>query len=410
MAALRVALLSYRSKPHCGGQGIYIRHLSRELTRLGHHVEVFSGPPYPELDDGVVLTKVPSLDLYREPDPFRLPRPSEIHGPLDVLELATMWTAGFAEPLTFTLRAARLLKARAGEFDVVHDNQSLGFGLLQLRAVGLPVVATLHHPITIDRRHEIAAAPFYKQLTVRRWYGFHRMQRRVSRRLEHLITVSENSLRDFVTEFGLDPARLRVIPVGVDTQVFRPPADGKRVPGRLVAMASADVPQKGQDTLLKALAIVVRQRDVHLTIVGRPKPGGGTEKLVAELGLATDVDFVSGLTDDDLGGLVGSAEIAVVPSLYEGFSLPAIEALAAGTALVATRAGALPEVVGECAKLVAPGAPEEMAKAIVALLDDPAGREQVGRYGRARVQELYSWAAAAALTAEVYAEAVAAGC
>src|SRR3978361_31750 len=109
---MRIALLSYRSKPHCGGQGIYIRHLSRELVALGHSVEVISGQPSPALDPGVALTKVPSLDLYREPDPFRVPKLREFRDRIDVEEFATMCTAGFPEPKTFSSRAARLLRER----------------------------------------------------------------------------------------------------------------------------------------------------------------------------------------------------------------------------------------------------------------------------------------------------------
>src|SRR5450759_3592760 len=77
---LRVALLSYRSKPHCGGQGIYLRHLSRELSALGHHVEVFSGQPYPELEPGPLLHHVPSLDLYRDEDLDVVPERAELAG------------------------------------------------------------------------------------------------------------------------------------------------------------------------------------------------------------------------------------------------------------------------------------------------------------------------------------------
>src|ERR1700730_4855849 len=154
---MRIALLSYRSKDHCGGQGVYVRHLSRGLVELGHHVAVFSGQPYPELlDPRVRLPKVPSLDLYREPDPFRVPRPSEIRDRIDVLELLTVWTAGFPEPRTFTLRVAPLLAERANDFDLVHDNQSLGTGLLSVAGKGLPVVATVHHPITRDRVLDVA--------------------------------------------------------------------------------------------------------------------------------------------------------------------------------------------------------------------------------------------------------------
>jgi len=404
---LRIALLSYRSKPHCGGQGIYLRYLSRELVRLGHRVEVFSGQPYPILDPGVTLTPVPSLDLYREPDPFRVPHPREFRDLIDVLEVATMWTAGFPEPLTFSLRAARELVRRAGDFDVVHDNQCLGYGLLRIRRRGLPVVATIHHPITVDRRHELAVATRLKRITTRRWYGFVRMQRRVARRIDHVITVSENSRRDLARDFGIDEQRMRIVPVGVDTDVFTPAAAGERVPGRVVAMASADVPLKGTASLLEALAKLRTERDVRLTLVGHPRRGGRTERLVAELGLTDAVDFVSGLSDTELACLLASAEVAVVPSLYEGFSLPAIEMLACGTALVATAAGALPEVVGDCARLVPPADPEALAAAIGDLLDDPAARARLGTAGRDRVHELYSWRSIALATAECYAAAIA---
>jgi glycosyltransferase involved in cell wall biosynthesis len=407
VAGLRVALLSYRSQPHCGGQGVYVRHLSRELVRLGHHVEVFSGPPYPRLDPGVALTEVASLDLYRDDDPFRTPHLRELRTRIDLLELATMWTAGFPEPLTFSLRVARLLAARAGDFDVVHDNQCLGYGMVRLQKTGLPLVATIHHPITVDRRHDLAAAPLWKRPTVFRWYGFVRMQKRVARRMEHVITVSESSARDIPTELGVAPQRLTVIPVGVDTATFRPDAAPERVPGRIVAMASADVALKGQATLLRAVAALLRERECHLVLIGKPKPGGATEKLVADLGLATAVRFVSDLTDAEVAGYLASAEVAVVPSLYEGFSLPAIEMLACGTALVASAGGALPEVVGDCARLVPPGDHLAMAAAVGELLADPAARQAVGRAGRDRVRERFAWGPVARATAEVYHRAVA---
>ena len=179
---MRVALLSYRSKPHCGGQGVYVRHLSRELAALGHEVEVLSGQPYPELDPGVRLTEVPSLDLYREPDPFRTPRPREIRDRFDLLEVATMWTAGFPEPRTFSHRAARVLRERLDDFDVVHDNQTLGYGMLDIEKMGLPLLTTIHHPIAIDRQLELAATTsLRRRLTLRRWYGFLRMQAKVAR-------------------------------------------------------------------------------------------------------------------------------------------------------------------------------------------------------------------------------------
>jgi glycosyltransferase involved in cell wall biosynthesis len=405
---MRIALLSYRSKAHVGGQGVYVRYLSRELAALGHTVEVFSGQPYPELDPGVRLTKVPSLDLYREPDPFRVPRLGEFRDLVDVEEFLTMCTGGFPEPLTFSRRVVKLLAGRAGDFDVVHDNQTLGSALLDVESLGLPLVATIHHPITMDRRIELSAAPTWrKRWGVWRWYGFLRMQQRVARRMRMILTPSEASARDAVREFGLDADRVRTILLGVDER-FVPPTE-PRVPGRILAMASADAPLKGIATLLEAFAKLRTERDVHLVLVSSPKPGGVTERLIDQLGIAEHVRFVKGLSDDELVALMGSAEVACVPSLYEGFSLPTAELMACATPLVVSRAGAIPEVVGPdglSADIVAPGDAAELTTALERLLDDPDRRARLGAAGRRRVEELFSWKAVAEKTAAAYDDAI----
>lgn len=404
---MRIALLSYRSKAHCGGQGVYVRYLSQGLAELGHQVEVFSGQPYPEdLDPRVRLTEVPSLDLYRDEDPFRTPHPRELRDRIDLLELGTMWTAGFPEPRTFSLRVARVLASRTADFDVVHDNQCLGSGLLDV-ARALPLVATVHHPITRDRAVDLAAAPWRRKLFVRRWYGFLGMQQRVARRIPELITVSASSAADIATDFGVEPARLHTVPLGVDTTLFRPRGT-PRVRGRIVAVASADKPLKGIAHLLHAVARLRTAHEVELRLVARLEPNGPTEKLIAELGLADIVTPVSGLSDDQLADLLASAEIACIPSLYEGFSLPAVEAMASGTPLVASRAGALPEVVGDCARLVTPGDVPALTDVLGELLGDAEERERLSTAGRARALALYSWPAVAAQTVAVYDRAIAA--
>ncbi len=401
---MRVALLSYRSKPHVGGQGVYIRHLSRELAALGHEVEVFSGPPYPQLDAGVRLTKVESLDLYREPDPFRVPRLGEFRDRVDLEEFLTMCTAGFPEPKTFGSRVLRLLRDRAGEFDLVHDNQGLGRAMVRVERLGLPLVTTIHHPITFDRRIDLAAAPTWrKRLGLRRWYGFVRMQRQVARRLRWVLTPSEASKRDIVSDFGLDPDRIEVIQLGVD-DVFVPPTS-PRVPGRILAMASADAPMKGIATLLEAFAKLRTERDLELYLVSKPLPGGRTERLVDRLGISGHVHHVHGLSDQQLVQLMGSAEVACVPSLYEGFSLPTAELMACATPLVVSRAGAIPEVVGpdgQCADLVTPGDVGELEQALADLLDDPDRRARMGAAGRSRALERFSWRAAALAVTAAY--------
>jgi glycosyltransferase involved in cell wall biosynthesis len=413
MGRLNIALLSYRSNPHVGGQGVYLRHLSRELVALGHRVEVFSGQPYPELDPGVKLTKVPSLDLYAEPHPFRNPRPSEFRDRIDVEEWVRMRTGAFPEPLTFARRVVRVLAERAEEFDIVHDNQTLAPPILEIEKLGLPLLTTLHHPISYDRRIELAAAKgggwrgFKKRFGLRRWYSFVRMQARVARQLPVVITPSENSRRDVATEFGVDLTKTKAILLGVDDGFF--PPTKPRVPGRILAMASADAPMKGVATLLEAVAKLRTERDVELILVSKPVAGGRTERLIDQLGIRDAVRFVSGISDMELVELMGSAEVACVPSLYEGFSLPTAELMACGTPLVASRAGAIPEVTGpsgEAATLVEPGDVGQLATAIAELLDDPDRRTAYGLAGRARVEQLFSWRASAEHLVTEYEQAI----
>ncbi len=406
---LSVALLAYRGNPYSGGQGVYVRHLSGALADLGHDVEVLAGQPYPDVPPSVRLTRLPSLDLYGEPRPFSFPGLGAFRDLVDVLEFAMMCTAAFPEPLTFSLRAWRHLRERRDEFDVVHDNQSLGYGLLGIQRAGLPTLATIHHPVTVDRDLELAAAGPLRSLTLRRWYRFIRMQQRVAHRLPSLLTVSEVSAGDIAEEFELPEDRLRVVPNGVDPDVFRPRPDLERVPGRIVTTASADVPLKGLVPLLEALAKVRTERDARLVVVGSLRGGSEAARTIRRLQLRDAVDFVSGISEGELAGLLASAQVAVVPSLYEGFSLPAVEAMACATPLVATTGGALPEVVGadgEAARLVAPDDPGELAQAIGGLLDDRRRCRRLGRAGRRRVLDRFTWQRAAERTAAAYRDVI----
>ncbi|MFT4201044.1 glycosyltransferase family 4 protein [Gordonia sp. (in: high G+C Gram-positive bacteria)] len=410
---MRIALLSYRSKPHCGGQGVYVRHLSRELALLGHDVEIFSGQPYPDLDQaaldaGVRLTKVPSLDLYGEPEPFRNPKLGEYRDWIDVIEVGQMWTAAFGEPLTFSLRVAKLLEQRRDDFDVVHDNQSLGYGLLRLPKMGFPLVATIHHPITRDRALAIKAAKGWRKITAARWHSFLAMQGRVARRIPVLLTVSRSSEVDTRKAFNIPVGRLETIPLGVDTELYKP--SEQRVPGRVVCVASADAPLKGVSYLLEAIAKVASERSVELTLVSKLDPTGPSARLIEQLSIRDHVRVVNGLDDEELAQLLASAEVAVVPSLYEGFSLPAVEAMSCGTPLIATRAGAIPEVVGEGegagAVLVPPSDSGAIAQELLRLLEDADARAALGAAARKRAEENYSWAAVAAKTVAAYQRAI----
>ncbi|HAN70792.1 MAG TPA: glycosyl transferase family 1 [Actinobacteria bacterium] len=395
---LRIAWLVYRGNPHCGGQGVYTRYVAREVAALGHHISVLSGQPWPQLDDPSQLVQVPGLDLYRQPDPFRVPHLREFRDSIDAREFALMCTAGFPEPWAFSERAYRLLESRRSEFDLVHDNQALGTGVLKMMRAGWPVTATIHHPITVDRELDLAhASGWRRRLSLWRWYGFLRMQLRVAPRIPRVVTVSESSKRDIAAQMGVPVEHMTVVPIGVDETLFRPLPQIARVPGRLMTTASADVPLKGLSVLLDALAKVrVERPEAHLVVIGRLKDGSSVPALIEQLGLEGAVEFVSGVSDERIVELYAEAEVSVVPSLYEGFSLPAAEAMACGVAVVATTGGALPEVVGadgDCARTVEPGDPSALAAMIVEVLGDPVQRQRLGERGRRRVLERFTWRA-----------------
>jgi glycosyltransferase involved in cell wall biosynthesis len=403
---LRVAYLTYRGKPHVGGQGVYTRHLTKALADLGHTVEVFGGQPYPVLDDRITMHKLPSLDIFNDAYPGRMPAYWEIKTWPDFVETARYMTGQFSEPLAFSKRALRTLTPRVNDFDLVHDNQCLGWDILKIEKI-IPTIVTLHHPITKDRELEMSHAPSrWKRRSVGRWYSFVEMQGKVASKMPRIVVVSENSITDINKDMGVSRDRMRLVPVGVDPDLFKPLPHIAREPGRLITTASADVALKGLSYLLEAMAILRKDRDIRLTIIGKPRPGHSMD-LIDSLGLRPHIDFVSGVTDERIVELYAEAELAVVPSLYEGFSLPAIEAMSTGICLVATDGGALPEVTGTHNETVlqCPAAnAEALATSIATGLDSAELRDRIGEAGRQRVVTRWTWKHCAELTVEQYRE------
>lgn len=412
-APLRICLLTYRGNPRSGGQGVYVRLLSEALRDLGHEVDVWSGQPYPELVDGVRLVKVPSLDLWNEQQLFRRPSLRELSDPINLSEYARTRLGAFPEPLTFSDRVARRFR-RGGNlrgYDIVHDNQCLGPGLLELRTL-LPVVATIHHPITVDLRIAYQGARGRTQrFGLKRWYSFLPTQLAVSRRLDRILTVSEASKHDLQLEYGVSPERMRVVGNGINLDVFAPMPEITRKHNQLITTLSADSPLKGFRYLLEALALLRKSHaDLELKVIGQPGLETGTAERVRELGLQDAVHFSGRVAAEDIARAYAESTLAVVPSLYEGFGFPAGEAMACEVPVVSSRGGALPEVVGTdgaCGMLVEPKNAEALAHAIDELLAQPERRRQMGKAGRARVLDLFTWRKAAERTVAVYREAIA---
>ncbi|HCS65518.1 MAG TPA: glycosyltransferase family 1 protein [Cellvibrio sp.] len=391
--ALRIALLGYRSHPHVGGQGIYLQYLSKALVELGHNVDVISGPPYPELDPRVRLIQLPSLDLYAHPNPTRALRPKHFLSIADFYEWWSKLSGAFGEPYSFGRRLRAHFKKYKPQYDIVHDNQSLCYGLLDLQKRGVNVIATVHHPITQDRDLALAAATEKGQRwLIKRWYSFLAMQKNVVQQLNHVITVSRQSQQDIVAAFDRPAENVKVIPNGVDASIFKPLDTIARTPFRLITTASSDQPLKGLSVLLRSIAKLRSEfPNLHLIVIGKLKENGETQKELQALNLQDVVQFKSGISNQELVEEYAQASIAVVPSLYEGFGLPAAEAMACAVPLICSDGGALPEVVGDAARLVRAGNVEDLQSALRELLSHENAREQLGAQGRTHILQQLSW-------------------
>ena len=411
---MRICLLTYRGNPYSGGQGIYVYYLSRELRRMGHEVEVIASAPLPEVSEGIVLHQLGSSSIYHPGSSFRR-NLSKVRNLVDLHELCASRLGVFAEPWAFSFRAYAKIKELCKErrFDIIHDNQGLGYGLLSMTRLNIPVIATIHHPLPIDRQADMEQANGFRQRwRIRKFYSFIRMQAFVARHLDRIITVSESSAKDTSLFFKVRPDRLRVVYNGIDTEIYSGNEEASQNRDGLIMVANTDDRKKGVLYLLQAMDLL-REDRVKLTIVDDaarhssyiedvgPLPSYGS-KLVRKLNLDGMVYFTGRLTREELAKRYSAAQIAVVPSLYEGFGIPAAEAMACGTPVVATTGGALPEVVGDAGILVPPANADALAAAIRQLLNDKRAQRQMSEAGKRRVRERFNWEQAARKTLDVY--------
>ena len=407
-APLRILLPSYRSDPHTGGQGIYMRLISKALVDLGHHVDVISGPPYPELDPRIGLIKLPSLDMYARENPISCVTMDILRDPTDRFEWWSHNWGGFPEPYTFGQRMAAYMRDKIGDYDIMHDNQTLCYGMLDVREMGLPVVGTIHHPITMDRRIDIAHAKWpHMKFLKWRWYSFLNMQMKVARALDPLIVVSDSTKRDVHCDFDVPMERMVRIHHGIDHELFTPQPHITRKTNRLMVTASADVPLKGLIYLIRAYHHLLQtHKDLELLVVGRLREGQTMDEL-NRLGIRDRVQFISGLSGEEIRDLYAEATIAISPSVYEGFGFPAGEALSCGVPLIATDGGSLPEVVGNAGIIVPHSNPAALAEAIDSLLNDPDKRAAMSQKGRQHILDSFKWERCAREVVALYRDTIA---
>ncbi len=408
--SLRIVILSYRSTPHVGGQGVYVDYVSRALVDLGHKVDVISGPPYPELDARVNLIQLPSLDLYAQPHNghFSL-RWKHLLSPTDTYEYFGHLAGRFVEPFTFGQRAYAYLKSHRNDYDVVLDNQTLSHGTSRIEHdLKIPMVTVIHHPITADRRLALEAAPDWKhRWLIRQWYGFHKMQIKVAQKAGQIVCPSLSTKNNVVEEFEVDQNKICPIRLGVDRTIFKPASQLTRRSNRLITTASADVPLKGLPYLIHAYNMLLKQHpDLELVVIGKLRDGPAKD-LINELELNDRIEFKSGLTRAELAREFQTATLAITPSLYEGFGLPAAEAMSCGTAVVVTDGGSLPEVAGNAGVVVPRADAQALAIEIDDILVSPDRRTELETACLKRAETHFDWSTIAPLYIEQFERAIA---
>jgi glycosyltransferase involved in cell wall biosynthesis len=404
---LKIGILSYRSHPYSGGQGIYVRHLSKALQKLGHEVTVLSGPPYPNLDASIKLEKIPSLDLFESEDRIKEFKFRFLFSPIDLYEWINVMTGGFPEPYTFGKRVLKHLQESQQVFDVILDNQSLCSSLLDIQKF-YPLAVTIHHPITKDHKLEMENASNWKErLSSRRWHNFLPMQKKVAPKLKKIICVSKPSMQDTIQELQVKPEKLEVILNGIDVDTFKPDKNMKIIENRIVTTASADIPLKGLRYLIDALPKVLEDfPKTHLIVIGKSPNESKIRKLIEDLDLNEKVIFKSNLSEEEIVDIYHTSQIAVIPSLYEGFGFGAGEAMACGTPLISTDSGGLKDVIGDSAVRIQSGSVKDIEKEINNLFNDDERRRELSLKGRKRMEDLFDWKISASKYVKVFEEVI----
>ena len=406
---MKIGLLSYRSNPFSGGQGIYVKHLSLALTKLGHQVDVISGPPYPDLHEDINLIEIPSLNLFELEDNLRLRsfRPSFLFNLADFREWLGVLSGSFPEPYAFGKRVNIYLDKTSTDYDLIHDNQSLCHELINIQKE-IPLVTTIHHPITRDRRLALEAAATWKErLSINRWHSFLRMQKKVAPQLNRIVCPSNQSKADVIEELKVNEENVDVVLNGIDLDSFNRDERVEKKPYRIITTASADVPLKGLKFLIEAMTEIIEEiPEAHLMVLGRAKEKGDIAKLISRLNLEEKISFRSGLSQSEVVSLYSSSHICVIPSLYEGFGFGAGEAMACGLPLISTQSGGLKEVIGQDAVIIEARSSKAIVKAVKDLFSNKEKQLALARAGRKRIENEFNWMKAAEAYEEIYSKTI----
>ncbi len=408
---MKICLLSYRGNPYCGGQGIYLMYLAEEFVRQGHEVHVIVGPPYPREVEGVTIHRLSNHNYFNKKSGFIKPhKPFATYQPLNFYEFVSSKMGIFPEIETFSFRVFMKLKElmKTHRFDVIHDNQCLGYGFMLIKLLGVPFVSTIHHPLSIDRSTWFEYPSDFGIKMKRVLYYPLIMQKFVSNRMDRIVTVSYDSAREITSAFGVPDKKISVVYNGMDPSIFYPLKGVRKKKNSLIFVGNVEDRKKGISYLLKSLTLT--RHDVHLTIVDGGAPNRNyVPSWITKFGLNHKITFTGKIPIEQLIRLYSETEVALSPSIYEGFGFPAAEAMACELPVITSTGGALPEVVGEHMKtgyFVPTRDAHAIAEGIDFLLDHPDIRRSMGKAARERVLKVFTWRNAAKEMVRIYEEAI----
>ena len=406
MSSLKIALLSYRSDPFSGGQGIYIKNISEALHNRGHEITIFSGNPLPEVNKAIKVVRIETPGFFETFDSLeRLKIFTSLEkNRLNVMDFFETFTGTFTEPVFFGERLVKnkYFQETVDEFDIFHDNQSISN---YPETILKKLVTTLHHPIHVDKEIDLTSEKsFLKRLSIKRWYSFLNFQKKNLKAVKKVISPSLSSKNDICRYFDYPSKNISVIWNGInlDDCKFH---QRESFNANFVTIISADVPMKNLKTVLKALYLLKQDGlNAKLTIIGDLREDNN--KLIERLGLTKEITYKSKLPRKQLIQSLNNADIGIAPSKYEGFGFPLVEMIATGLPVIVSDKASLPELAGNAGLIFNSSDSNDLKEKMKELIENAALRNKVAENSKLRRDDFFGWDEYAKKLEDLYKEII----
>ena len=391
MSSLKIALLSYRSDPFSGGQGIYIKNISEALHNRGHEITIFSGNPLPEVNKAIKVVRIETPGFFETFDSLeRLKIFTSLEkNRLNFMDFFETFTGTFTEPVFFGERLVKnkYFQETVDEFDIFHDNQSISS---YPETVLKKLVTTLHHPIHVDKEIDLTSEKsFLTRLSIKRWYSFLNFQKKNLKAVKKVISPSLSSKNDICRYFDYPSKNISVIWNGINLDDCKFHQRGS-FNANFVTIISADVPMKNLKTVLKALHLLKQEGiNAKLTIVGDLREDNN--KLIDRLGLTKEITYKSKLPRKQLIQSLNNADIGIAPSKYEGFGFPLVEMIATGLPVIVSDKASLPELAGNAGLIFNSSDSNDLKEKMKELIENAALRNKVAENSKLRRDDFFGW-------------------